>query len=90
MEALAMQVFYYPDAVVIEDSPELDFADEVYAHLRSINADSLLVLSNSPIAWAAPEETSVRMMPLDSSSAAIAAELLDFISAEMPLEPSMN
>lgn len=51
MEALAWYTFYFPDVVIIEDAPDSEDAHEVYAHLRSIYADNVLLLSDEPFRW---------------------------------------
>ncbi|MEQ8672542.1 MAG: hypothetical protein RLP44_25115 [Aggregatilineales bacterium] len=51
MEALAWYTFYFPELVIIEDAPESEDAHEVYAHLRSIYAENVLLLSDEPFRW---------------------------------------
>ncbi len=48
LEALGIYITYLPDITVIDASVQPDFTGEVYEHLRSIQAQPLLVLTNDP------------------------------------------
>jgi hypothetical protein len=46
MEALAMYTTFFPDIVIIDTLPRVTFAHEVYYHLRSVNAQPIMVLAD--------------------------------------------
>src|SRR5262245_46006659 len=46
MEALAIYATFFPDIVVIDTLPRVTLAHEVYYHLRSVNAEPMLVLAD--------------------------------------------
>jgi len=79
MEALAMQVFYYPDAFVIEESATNDNARDVYAHLRSVEAENLVVLTNAAASWGIPNESAIRALPIYTSVEALIDALTDMV-----------
>lgn len=67
METLAMHIFYYPDAFVIEDTAEFDHTRDTFAHLRSVGASNLAVLTNAPGTWGIPSEAAVTALPTYTS-----------------------
>lgn len=88
MEALAMQVFYYPDAVVIEENSTFDDPRGVYAHLRSIAVENILVLSNKPASWGLPNGGAMRCLPTYTSIETLVdtlGQMVEFVPAMQPL-----
>jgi hypothetical protein len=79
MEALAMQVFYYPDAFVIEESAANDSAREVYAHLRSVEAENLVVLTNAATSWGIPADSTICALPTYVSVEALVNTLTEMV-----------
>ena len=75
LESLGMYVTYFPDVVIIEDDIRNEIAYEVYMHLRSIEAENLLILTDHPGSWEIPPETGIRTLPRYSN----AQEIVDFI-----------
>jgi hypothetical protein len=75
LNALAMQVFYYPDCVVIEG--DHDDANEAYAHLRSIHVEAVIVLSDAPASWNLPPAAVA--LPTDSLTADLITALIEMI-----------
>ena len=67
MEALAWYTFYFPDVVIIEDAPESEDAHEIYAHLRSIYAENVLLLTDEPFRWV-DDTYEPRHLPLTASA----------------------
>lgn len=64
LAALGAYVIYMPDITVIEADHEPDFTIAVYHHLRSVGAQTLLVLTDDPL-WDAAD--SVRTLSPCSS-----------------------
>ncbi|GAB4515588.1 MAG: hypothetical protein OHK0046_19360 [Anaerolineae bacterium] len=64
MEALAMVLFWYPDLVILEETAA--FAHDIYMHLRSINMEDILILSDHPQDWEVPVGSAVQVLPLDT------------------------
>lgn len=73
MEALGMVITYFPDLVIIEDDMRNRFAYEVYMHLRSINAQNLLVLTDHPGSWEIPADVMIPTLPRYTNAQDIAA-----------------
>ncbi len=87
LEALGNYIFYYPDVVVIEDAAEVEFAAEVYDHLRSINAENIILLTDTPEQWEVPMDTYIRVLPLNIEADAIIDLVLsdDDITTHLPV-----
>src|SRR5690606_3380219 len=64
IDMLGMAVFEYPDKIVIEDTPQNEVSQEVYRHLRSINLENILIITDEPHNWDIPFESAVRVLPL--------------------------
>jgi DNA-binding NtrC family response regulator len=64
MDALGMYIVYFPDVVVIDAVYRYTLAQEVYMHLRSVDAKPIIVLAdeNNSSAWQAAEPA-VRVLP---------------------------
>lgn len=65
-DALAMQVFEYPDVFVIEDGVE--FGREVFSHLSSVNQECIVLLTDRPEAWSIPVDSMVLVAPTHLST----------------------
>lgn len=89
MEALAMQVFYYPDMFIIEDNGSFDDARGVYAHLRSVGMDNILLLTNKPATWGLPNGGSVRALPTYSSIDTLVEAVTTMIEADPEKMPML-
>jgi DNA-binding response OmpR family regulator len=87
MEALAMVVTYFPDAVIIDPSPRCVFALEVYMHLRSFSGEAAPILMlDQPARWEAMD--GVTCCSPDASAAELVATvqaMLDPADARYPL-----
>jgi len=83
MEALAMYTTYFPDLVVIDAFPRLSLALEVYFHLRSVNAQPMIVLADDrqPGWWG---DFDVHLLSRSISREA----LLDTVAEVLSTEPS--
>lgn len=91
MEALAMVVFEYPDMVIIEDAPDNTMAQDVYAHLRSIDFPGLLVLTDRPEIWdlnAHSEEALLLRTPASVLVDEVAARITADITS-LPFQPAL-
>lgn len=64
MDALGMYVVYLPDVIIIDAVHRYTLAQEVYMHLRSVDAKPMLVLANSetPGLWHGAEPA-VKVLP---------------------------
>jgi hypothetical protein len=90
MEALAMHIFYYPDAFIIEDTAEFDDPRGTFAHLRSVGAENILVLTNAPASWGSGVRALPTYISIDSLVGALAgmmeaAETAERIPEALPL-----
>lgn len=76
-EALGMYMAYAPDAVIIDAEHDELTAAEIYHHLRSVDAQPLLIL-NSDMPWdvSADEDQSVYMLSPHTG----VDDLLDFVA----------
>ena len=64
MQALGMYITYFPQVVVIDMA--LDYAREVYEHLRSVDARPIILLTDERIRLAA-----IHALPRSTSAAAL-------------------
>ncbi len=55
MEALGLYVTYWPDITILDENARPEMASEVYFHLRSIQAQPLLILTDD-LSWEADED----------------------------------
>ncbi len=60
MEALGMYITLYPEVIVLDMVHAPDFAWEVYHHLRSVDADPMVIIACTP--------------PLDNKIVALSAD----------------
>lgn len=81
LEALAMHVFYYPDITVIDTVAKCRMGTEVYFHLRSVQARPLLILAREDHLkrWAAPDDSTVRVLPHTLTDEALIAAIEDLV-----------
>src|SRR5689334_18631753 len=82
MEALGIYIFYMPGLVVIDAGS--DFAQEVYRHLRSIEAEPLLILADKAQqkTWNIP--VAARVLPQGSQVDEIVAAIANLLEAREP------
>jgi len=76
MEALGMYIFHYPDVTIIEGHDPN--AAEVYMHLRSIDVESIVILTDTPDDWDIPASSAIYVLPSAASPAC--AELMTSLS----------
>ena len=69
MQALGMYITYFPDVIIIDMS--LSYAQEAYDHLRSVDAEPIILLTDEYI-----RSTSVFALPRETSAEAL-VEALD-------------
>ncbi|MCC6804065.1 MAG: hypothetical protein IT319_14380 [Anaerolineae bacterium] len=69
MQVLGMYITYFPEVIVIDMS--LSYADEIYRHLRSVDAAPIILLTDEHI-----RSTSVFALPRASSAEAV-VEMLE-------------
>lgn len=74
LEALAMELFYYPDFFVLDEGAAL--AGELYHHLHAEGTTPLLILTDEPGAarWHAPAESTL-FLPRRASTREVVALL---------------
>lgn len=72
-DALAMHIFEYPDVIVIEDS--IDFGRDVFSHLRSVDEECLVLLTDQPETWSVPFGSLIRVISQDASTYELVAEI---------------
>jgi len=79
-EALTMYTFYFPDVIVIDAAARYTLAQEVYFHLRSVNAQPMLILADDsdPDPWNA-SEPAVRLLPHTLSRAELLTVIADAV-----------
>jgi hypothetical protein len=81
LDTLGQVVVMYPNVIIVDDT--LPGAVDVVMHLRSINADNLLILSDAPHVWGITPETSTVVLPHTSSTEAILAAARALATAEL-------
>jgi hypothetical protein len=64
MDALGMYITYFPDIVVIDMA--VDYAQEAFDHLRSVDAEPLVVVGGKPV-----RSTAVYSLPSNISPEAL-------------------
>jgi len=62
LQVLGMYVSYMPDVVVLDARMAPDLAREVYFHLRTIDAEPLLILDDRAEDWEYPEQSRIRVL----------------------------
>lgn len=79
LEALAMELFYYPDFFVLDDGTPL--ASDLYPHLQAEGITPLLILTDEPAAtrWHAPAESTL-FLPRRASAQEIVSLLTYWLS----------
>lgn len=62
LQLLGMYVNYSPDVVVLDAKVAPDLAREVYFHLRTIEAEPILILDDCADDWDYSEESRIRVL----------------------------
>lgn len=85
LEALGMYIFYYPDLVVLDAFSGATLAAEVGAHLCSIQADSLLVVTDNTQQelWHDPAITARRVLPSTAPASEVVAAVIDLVESHV-------
>jgi hypothetical protein len=66
--ALAQTVFSFPNAIIIDATPEnIQLAEDVYFHLRTIQHPNIVVLTDTPQRWDTQSVNNVSILPGDTS-----------------------
>ena len=74
--ALAQTVFSFPNAIIIDATPEnMQLAEDVYFHLRTIDHPTIIVLSDAPARWDTAAVSSVSILPSSTSHEDVAKHL---------------
>ncbi len=81
LRALGMYIMGYPDVVIIEAVPGSSLAEEVYFHLRSVNAEPLLILADEARQeqWQGPVTPAIRVLPRTLNNEELLAVILELI-----------
>jgi hypothetical protein len=85
LEALGMYIFYYPDLVVLDAFSEATLAAEVGAHLCSIQADSLLVVTDNTRQdqWHNLAIAARCVLPSTAPASAVVAAVMDLVESHV-------
>jgi hypothetical protein len=62
LEALAMYVNYYPDAVILDARRDSQLAERVYCHLNSVDAEPILIIDSAPERWPILDSHTIRVV----------------------------
>lgn len=84
LETLGQVVMFFPDVVILEDAPDASLAHDIFDHLVSIQHEPILILSDTPEAWAFAADSMIQVMPRSSSTVAIAETLLAMTAGYIP------
>lgn len=82
LQTLGQVVFFFPNIVIIEDDNE-DLAQTVYMHLRSINTDPILILSDHAEDWDIPFGVNALVLPRATHINEIAETVLGMVYGEL-------
>jgi hypothetical protein len=82
LQTLGQVVFLYPNLVIIEDS-DADLAQTVYSHLRSINTEPILILSDHPEDWDIPVGVNALVLPRTTHITELAETVLAMVYGEL-------
>lgn len=77
LQALAFYTFYMPDAVVLEDGPSVELANEVYFHLSSVGAKPLIILTgeSESQAWKDVSDETTLVLPRSADGESLLAAI---------------
>ena len=82
--ALAQTVFSFPNAIIIDASPEYaNLAEEVLSHLHTIKHPPIVLLSDDRNGWDTEDIADVCILPQTSTYQAIAAHLRRILAGEL-------
>jgi hypothetical protein len=85
--ALAQTVFSFPDAIIIDATPEnMQLAEDVYFHLRTIKHPAIVLLSDVPALWDTQAVSNVTILPTSTSHEEVAKHMRLTLSGA--LEPA--
>jgi len=76
MQTLGMYITYFPHVVIIDMS--LDYAEDAYEHLRSVDASPMILLSEEPI-----RSTTIRSLSPDVSAETL-LQAVNRLQADQP------
>lgn len=84
LRALGMYIMGYPDVVIIEAVPGSSLAEEVYFHLRSVNAEPLLILADEARQeqWQGPATSTIRVLPRTLNNEELLAVIWELIESD--------
>ncbi|GEM_PF-1069037 len=83
---LAQVISFFPDAVIIEDTPALSaVAHEVYRHITSVDYEPILILSDSPNTWQIAGGARAMVLPTDTSRYEIADAVRALLADAEPI-----
>ena len=79
LQALAFYTFYMPDAVVLEDGPSVELANEVYFHLSSVGAKPLIILAgeSESQAWKDVSDETTLVLPRSTNCESLLATVAE-------------
>lgn len=82
LEALAMYVTYYPDAVILDARQDSQLAERLYFHLNSVDAEPILILDSAPERWPICDSHTIRVVSDEAALCGALYELLHLAGAE--------
>lgn len=77
LEILGQVVFYMPDLILLEDTPQSPLAQDAFFHLDSIKTRGILVLSDYPGRFVSEHGGPLRVLPHDTSDADVVRTMLE-------------
>lgn len=79
LQALALYMFYMPDAVVLEADAYPELANEVYSHLSSVGAQPLIVLAgeSESQAWKDVSDETTLVIPRSANGESLLAAIAE-------------
>lgn len=84
LEALGMYITYMPDLVVLDARSAPELAREVYFHLRTVDAEPILILDDGQANWDYPPQSSIRVQT-PVSNADLGSEIGDLLGTEFAI-----
>lgn len=91
-EALAQYIFYMPDIVIVDSTPNLPFDDatlrDTLLHLQSVEASPIIVLTDQPEQWTLDGHGFKRYLPTTATAEQIINAIIDLITRETFQVPS--
>lgn len=84
LETLGQTVLFFPDVVILEDAPDASLAHDIFDHLRSIQHEPILILSDTPEKWDITDDALIQIMPRSSNLLDIADTILAMSAGYVP------